>query len=128
MTKMEKTLKYYRRLNYTLFAEPVVDSDGDRYWMAEYVELPGCKTDGKTEAEAIISLHELFDDYVSIRIEEKYEIPEPVLLPSQPIEEIVIFKKSTPEQVSSSDTEGTQQTQGETKPENVAKTYEEIAA
>jgi predicted RNase H-like HicB family nuclease len=77
MESSKKTIEYYQRLPYTLYREPVRDSDGTNYWTAEYLELRGCKTDGSTESEAIANLHELFDEYITIRIEENINIPEP---------------------------------------------------
>jgi predicted RNase H-like HicB family nuclease len=58
------------------------DSDGTEYWIAEYGELRGCKTDGATEGEAVVNLHQLFDEYVEARIEENLDIPEPAPLPA----------------------------------------------
>jgi predicted RNase H-like HicB family nuclease len=78
---MGKTLEHYKRLPYTLYVEPMRDSDGSDYWVAEYRELRGCKTDGATEAEAIANVQDLFDEYISMRIETGLEIPEPTQLP-----------------------------------------------
>lgn len=76
-----RTVEFYKRLPYTLRTEPVRDSNGENYWTAEYLELRGCKTDGKTEAEAVANVQELFDDYISMRIESGAEIPEPAQAP-----------------------------------------------
>ena len=81
MAQTPRKLEYYRRLAYTLHREPARDSDGSIYWIAEYLELRGCKTDGKTEVEAVPNLQELFDEYVLARIESNIEIPEPVQPP-----------------------------------------------
>jgi predicted RNase H-like HicB family nuclease len=79
-----KTLEDYKRLPYTLRTEPAEDGG---YWIAEYVELRGCKTDGETEAGAVANLHELFDDFIQTLIDEKVEIPEPrrLFVPISPI-------------------------------------------
>ena len=90
MDQAIKTIEYYRRLPYTLRAEPARDSDGNDYWTAEYLELRGCKTDATTEAEAIANQQELFDDYISARLETKTEIPEPAPL-SGAVEDLWIF-------------------------------------
>ena len=87
MPQEMKTLEYYRRLPYTMYCEPQGNSDGSLCWVAEYLELRGCKTDGIGEAEAIASLQELFDDYISTLLEEGVEIPEPQHL-SSTIEEV----------------------------------------
>ena len=81
MEQTTKTLEYYKRLPYMLYAQPMRDSDGSNYWTAEYLELRGCKTDGVTEAEAVTNLQELFDEYISARIDDNIEIPEPVQAP-----------------------------------------------
>lgn len=75
-----KNLDYYRLLPYRIHSEMVIDSDGSRYWTAEYVDLRGCKTDGKTQAEAIQNVQELFDEYVSDRLKLNQEIPEPMVV------------------------------------------------
>ncbi len=77
MTQANKTLQYYKLLPYTLRLEPLHDSDGSNYWVAEYTELRGCKTDGDNEAEAVANLNELFDEYISSAIEDGLDIPEP---------------------------------------------------
>lgn len=74
MKPMSKTLDYYKLLPYTLHTEPVADG-----WVAEFVELRGCKTDGGTEAEAVANLQELFDEYIQTLIDEKLDIAEPEL-------------------------------------------------
>ncbi len=72
-----KALDYYRRLPYTMYVEPMTDSDSSCYWVAEYRELRGCKTDGETESVAISNLQNLFDEYIEARIEAGVGIPEP---------------------------------------------------
>jgi predicted RNase H-like HicB family nuclease len=77
MTNTPKTLADYKRLPYTLRTEPVTESDGTTYWIAQYVELSGCKIDGETEVQAVANLYELFDDYISTMIENNQSIPVP---------------------------------------------------
>jgi predicted RNase H-like HicB family nuclease len=127
MQQTIKTLGYYKRLPYTLYAEPKRDSDGSNYWTAEYLELRGCKTDGDTEAEAVANLQELFDEYISAHVENNMEIPEPAPLPPA-VEElwIIVQRRRVSGEQLPADTEGTQQTRGETKHETLSPTYEEI--
>lgn len=127
MNTMIKTLEYYRRLPYTLHTEPASDSSGENYWTAEYIELHGCKTDGDTEAEAVANVQELFDEYISVHLENNMEIPEPTRLPLA-VEElwIIVQRRQLPAQQLPPDIEDTQQTRGETKHETVSPTYEEI--
>lgn len=88
---MEKTLVYYKRLPYTLRLEPQTDLDGTHYWTAEYVELRGCKTEGGDEAEAIANLQQLFDEYISTKIENQFEIIEPIPQKAEVIKEITVY-------------------------------------
>ena len=114
MGQPSKTLEDYKRLPYTLFAEPMRDSDGSNYWVAEYRELRGCKTDGGTEAEAIANVQELFDEYVSMRIETGLEIPEPAQLPTVVRELRIVLSSQKPVSYVplSPDAEDTQETRG----------------
>ena len=77
MSAQVKTLKEYKLSPYTLHTELVRESDGSEYWTAEYLELRGCKTDGDEEAEAVVRVQELFDEYITARLESGNEIPEP---------------------------------------------------
>ena len=82
MEQTTKNIQYYRRLPYTLYVEPLRDSDGTNYWTAEYLELRGCKTDGITEGEPVANVQQLFDEYISGRLGDKLEIPEPTQIPT----------------------------------------------
>ena len=77
MSGNEKDLAYYRRLPYTLRTEPALDEDGKRYWIAEFLELRGCKMDGQTQVEAVAELHDLFDEFIAAKLESGSPIPEP---------------------------------------------------
>ncbi|HXG38150.1 MAG TPA: type II toxin-antitoxin system HicB family antitoxin [Bacteroidota bacterium] len=120
MDKKTRTLEYYRRLPYSLRTEPARDSDGNQYWLAEYLELRGCKIDGTTEAEAVQNLHELFDEYISARLEVGDEIPEPAKL-KETVEALWIIIPRTKLSIADSEAvvEETKRTEGE---------YEVIAA
>lgn len=74
---MKKNLDYYKSLPYSLHLNMVEEEDGDRYFIAEYIELRGCKEDGSTEAEAIFNLQDLFDEYITIFLKAEIPIPEP---------------------------------------------------
>lgn len=76
---MQKDLRYYKGLPYTLKVEPETDSKG-RVWIADYIELPGCKTDGPTQEEAVANAQELFDEYISTALTSGLDIPEPEVL------------------------------------------------
>jgi predicted RNase H-like HicB family nuclease len=72
-----RKLEYYRLLPYTRLAEPVEEDGGQRYWVASVAELPGCKTDGDSLAEAMANLNSAFDDFIAARLEWNQAIPEP---------------------------------------------------
>lgn len=74
---MEKDLAYYRSLPYTRRCKPEFDEEDGRYWVAWVDELPGCKTDGATRAEAMWRLGQLFDDYIAAKLEWGTNIPVP---------------------------------------------------
>lgn len=78
---MDKNLEYYKSLPYQIKTEPVTDSDGTHYWLAEISELRGCKTEGETETEAITNLQGLFDEYVETMLEANIDLSEPDPLP-----------------------------------------------
>ncbi len=92
---MYKTLAEYRLLLYALRTELVDDPQDGRYWIAEYPELPGCKTEGNTEAEAVANLHDLFDQYIETMLKNNSEIPLPTPLPKQvrEVAEVVVYMK-----------------------------------
>lgn len=129
MQQIKKTVEYFKRLPYTLRLEPMRDADGSTYWTAEYVELRGCKTEGATEAEAVVNLHELFDDYISAQIENNAEIAVPVQAPVAAEKFTIIVQKRKFAFSHYPDVaEDTQQTNGELKPEPIVAPFEEIAA
>lgn len=74
---MAKDLKYYRSLRYTRRCQLFME-EGTRYWLAWIEELPGCKVEGSSKEEAYKNLGELFDDYVTSKVERgSAPIPEP---------------------------------------------------
>jgi predicted RNase H-like HicB family nuclease len=72
----KKTLNDYRRLPYSRRCQLIVE-EGERFWHAWIEELPGCEIDGQTKAGAYLALSEVFDDYVSTKLEWGSAIPEP---------------------------------------------------
>ena len=123
-----KDLDYYRRLSYTLRTELIRDSDGSDYWVAEYLELRGCKTDGESEAEAVANLQELFDEYISARMEvSTKDIPEPAGLPIFETYPLSFKVEYVQPPAGDSDMEFTDDTRGEMTPQTVSKEYDEIA-
>ena len=74
---MKRTLKDYQALPYSRRAERIHEDDGSSYWVAWIHELPGCKTDGATQAKAMLNLDAAFDDYIEAMIEFEADIPVP---------------------------------------------------
>lgn len=74
---MTKDLAYYKALAYKRFVEEVEDDDGEAYWVATFEELPGCLADGSSRQEAILTLNEVFDEYIVAHIEWRKPIAEP---------------------------------------------------
>lgn len=81
--QMKKTLSYFQQLPYKIITQPVSD-EGDTYWIAEYPDLRGCKTEGETEIEAITNVQELFDEYIEARLEVDDDIPVPSQIKEEP--------------------------------------------
>ncbi len=52
------------------------DGDG-AYWFATVEELPGCMSDGDTEAEALASVRDAMHGWISAALEAGRPIPEP---------------------------------------------------
>ena len=67
---------YYANLEYPieLFRR---NDEGDRYWVAEIPDLPGCVADGDTPDEAVESLEEAKRLWIEARLENGHPIPEP---------------------------------------------------
>ena len=64
----KRTLEYYKALPYSRRSEGFY-SESPPYWTAWIEELPGCKTDGETQAEALFNLDAAFDDYIEAMLE-----------------------------------------------------------
>ena len=51
--------------------------NGDSTWFARVTELPGCMTEGETEAEVLSSLDEAMRGWIAVQLEDREAIPEP---------------------------------------------------
>ena len=69
-------LAYYANLEYPIELSRR-DDDGDRYWIAEIPDLPGCIADGEDPGKAIESLSEAKQLWMEARLENGHPIPEP---------------------------------------------------
>ncbi len=52
-------------------------SGGDKAFIAEVPELPGCEADGSTRAEALSNAHVVIQEWIETAKELGREIPEP---------------------------------------------------
>ncbi len=77
---MTKDFDYYLRLPYARRCRLFVD-EGTKYWHAWIAELPGCEVDADDKATAFADLNEVFEDYISTKLEWGSAITEPVRWP-----------------------------------------------
>jgi len=75
--KMQKDLKYYLNLPYTIRIFKYTEYNGEDYFGAEILELPGCGAEGKTREEALAKLQEAKRAWIEVSLERNLEIPEP---------------------------------------------------
>lgn len=73
----QKGIEHYMQLPYSILLHQVEDA-GERYWMAEYPELPGCRSHGSTIEEAVTSAEEAKKDWLLDSLDSGEEIPTPV--------------------------------------------------
>lgn len=70
-------IEYYLRLHYSILLHEV-DDNGEKYWIAEVPELPGCKSHGLTVEDAVKSLEEAKKDWILDSLEEGEKVPVPL--------------------------------------------------
>jgi len=75
--KEQKGIEYYMQLSFSILLHEVED-EGEKYWIAEVTELPGCKSHGSTIEEAIKSVEEAKKDWILDSLEAGEEVPTPV--------------------------------------------------
>jgi len=74
---MKKNLKYYLNLNYPISVETYTEK-GETGYALEIPDLPGCGAGGKTLDEAMKSLQEAKELWISASLKRNLPIPEPV--------------------------------------------------
>lgn len=72
----------YRALPYSREVELVVEEDGQVYFLARISEIPWVEADGETREEALLRLHEIFDDAIESMLESGDEVPVPDAWPA----------------------------------------------
>lgn len=71
------TSRDYRRLPYRPVVELTEDPDGDAYFLARIAEIPPLRIDGTTREAALLTLDEMFDDFLQGLIDAGDEVPLP---------------------------------------------------
>ena len=74
---MEKTVSYYMNLPYTFIIQPYND-ENEFYYTGKVLELDGCITDGETKEEVLENLREAMEGWIETKLENGFEVPEPV--------------------------------------------------
>ena len=75
--KEQKGIEYYMQLPYSILLQEVED-EGEKYWIAEIPELPGCKSHGSTVEDAVKSVEEAKKDWILDSLKQREEVPTPV--------------------------------------------------
>lgn len=75
--KESKGIEYYVQLPYSILLHQV-NEEGDKYWIAEVTELPGCKSHGSTVNEAVDNAKAALKDWILDSLERGEEVPIPV--------------------------------------------------
>jgi antitoxin HicB len=75
--KEQKGIDYYMSLPYSILLHEVKE-DGEKYWIAEVTELPGCKSHGSSVEEAVKSVEEAKKDWILDSLKSGEEVPVPV--------------------------------------------------
>ena len=75
--KEQRGIEYYMQLPYSILLHEV-DEEGEKYWIAEVPELPGCKSHGSSIEEAVKSVEEAKKDWILDSLKSGEEVPTPV--------------------------------------------------
>ncbi len=73
----QKGIEHYMQLPYSILLHEVQD-DGQKYWIAEVPELPGCRSHGSTVEDAVKSVEEAKKDWILDSLKRGEEIPTPI--------------------------------------------------
>jgi antitoxin HicB len=65
---------------YAHIVSPLSEEDGGGF-LITFPDLPGCMSDGETEAEAIVNGRDAFESWMSARVDIGKAIPEPAYRP-----------------------------------------------
>jgi type II secretory ATPase GspE/PulE/Tfp pilus assembly ATPase PilB-like protein len=73
----EGKTEFYMRLAYSVLLHEIED-EGEKYWIAEIPELPGCKSHGSSVEEAIKNIEEAKREWIEDSLEQGEEVPAPI--------------------------------------------------
>ncbi len=65
-----------KKLEYTVFVEPLSEEDGGGF-LAVVPDLPGCKSDGETPAEALANVEDAIVSWIEAANDMGHKIPSP---------------------------------------------------
>lgn len=74
---MKKTINEYKELPYNLIIQHVQDESGS-YYYGRVMELDGCQSTGETFEEAYENLQEAMEGYIETKLENGFDVPEPI--------------------------------------------------
>jgi antitoxin HicB len=65
-----------KKLEYTVFVEPLSEEDGGGF-LAVVPDLPGCKSDGETPAEALANVEDAIISWIEAAQDMGHKVPVP---------------------------------------------------
>lgn len=78
--KIQRVTPPYQFEAYAHIVSPLPAAEGGGF-LITFPDLPGCMSDGETEAEAVVNGHDAFESWVSARVDTGKAIPEPAYRP-----------------------------------------------
>ena len=75
--KGQNSIEYYMKLPYSILLHETED-EGQKFWIAEIPELPGCKSHGITIEAAVASVEEAKKEWILDSLEDGEEVPTPI--------------------------------------------------
>ena len=76
MERIIKDVKHYLNLSYPVQLTKTSE-DGEEYWLAEILDLPGCVSHGSSPEEAIENIEEAKQLWIETQLEDGQGVPEP---------------------------------------------------
>ena len=74
---MSKTVEYYKNLPYNFIIQRINDESGN-YYYGKILELDGCQSTGDSYKEVWENLQEAMECYIETKLENGFDVPEPV--------------------------------------------------